>query len=64
MAANEMRLYVRSKVSIVVCLLNDERLNLSVEKNASIGDIFNEVCEYLGLVDTEIFGLAVSFGMS
>uniref|UniRef100_A0A0X3NKN9 FERM domain-containing protein 1 n=2 Tax=Schistocephalus solidus TaxID=70667 RepID=A0A0X3NKN9_SCHSO len=54
----ESRNFVRSKFPIVVHLLNSEILNLTAEKSSTVAEVFSDVCNYLGLYDTDIFGLA------
>ncbi|VDK75699.1 unnamed protein product [Dibothriocephalus latus] len=54
----ESRNFVRSKFPIVVHLLNSEILNLTAEKTSTVADVFSDVCTYLDLYDTDIFGLA------
>lgn len=60
--AFETRHFIRSRILVNVDLFNRDRMNLTVEKTWTIADIYTEVCDYLGIPESKLFGLARQSG--
>lgn len=60
--AVETRHHIRSRILISVDLFNRSRMNLTAEKNWTISNIYTEVCDYLGIPESKIFGFAKKSG--
>ncbi|VDL15710.1 unnamed protein product [Hymenolepis diminuta] len=56
--AIEARHYIRNRILISVDLFGHDRLNLTAEKNWTIANIYTEVCDYLAIPESRLFGLA------
>ncbi|VDO05885.1 unnamed protein product [Rodentolepis nana] len=56
--ANETRHYIQNRILVSVDLFGRDRLNLTAEKNWTISNIYTEVCDYLAIPESRLFGLA------
>ncbi|VDK40765.1 unnamed protein product [Taenia asiatica] len=51
--AFETRHFIRSRILVNVDLFNRDRMNLTVEKNWTLANIYTEVCDYLGIPESK-----------
>ncbi|KAM7540210.1 hypothetical protein Aperf_G00000025320 [Anoplocephala perfoliata] len=56
--AIETRHYIRNRILVSVDLFGRDRLNLTAEKNWTIANIYTEVCDYIAIPESRIFGFA------
>lgn len=60
--AIETRHYIRNRIPVCVDLFGRDRLNLTAERNWTIANIYTEVCDYLAIPESRIFGFAKKLG--
>lgn len=60
--AAETRHFIRNRILVSVDLFGRDRLNLTAEKNWSIANIYTEVCDYLAIPESRLFGFAKKLG--
>ncbi len=61
--AVETRTFIRTRIPVIVELLTGERVNLTAERNWTFSNIYSETCDYLGIAESKLFGLASKTGM-